>query len=406
MVWNYLSSLFGIGSSMPTTQQVVTTSKLPEEIAPYAKEVLEEAQNYYKQMMEQGYTPYEGQTIAGFTQEEKDAMSGIKGLLGKSQPLMDKALGITDRLGEEFTAETAQKYMSPYQRAVTDIEKREAQKAFERDIMPRFEKQAVEAGGMSGLGSRAAIQAAEIGGKQMQQLGDIEAKGLQKAYMDAQDLFRQQKERERMQAKDYFAAGPAMFAQGLAEQGALQTVGEQKRGMAQTALDEAYYKFLEEQEYPKQQLAEYSGFVYGNPLMKQLTKTQSTQKAGPSWGQQLLGLAGAGANIYGMGGGFGGDWSGKQFQKNMGWSKAAGGQVGGLSSLPVVYSQAGTIDAFSIPGYVDETADIGGATGDFIRSRNIKSLLPTATEIRAEGARTEAEIKEAQRQEIERQEED
>ena len=38
----FLSSLFGIGggSSKPATQQVVQTSKLPEEIAPFAKDVL------------------------------------------------------------------------------------------------------------------------------------------------------------------------------------------------------------------------------------------------------------------------------------------------------------------------------------------------------------------------------
>ena len=37
-----LSSFFGIGGgSRPATQQVIQTSKLPEEIAPFAKEVLE-----------------------------------------------------------------------------------------------------------------------------------------------------------------------------------------------------------------------------------------------------------------------------------------------------------------------------------------------------------------------------
>lgn len=45
--------------------------------------------------------------------------------------------------------------MSPYQRAVTDIEKREAQTQFEKNIMPRFEAEAISAGGLSGLGTRA-----------------------------------------------------------------------------------------------------------------------------------------------------------------------------------------------------------------------------------------------------------
>ena len=363
---SFLSSLFGIfGGSRPSGSNVVQTSKLPEEIAPFAKEVLEEAKKQYAASQEAGYTPYTGKTIADLTQEEQDAMAGIKGLVGTSRPLQEEALGITRGLGEKFTADTAAEYMSPYQRAVTDIEKREAQKVFERDIMPRFEKQAVEAGGMSGLGSRAAIQASELGGRQMQQMGDIEARGLQQAYANAQQQFAQQKARERQQAADLFAAGPAMLASGLKEQGALQAIGEQKRALEQSKLDEAYYKFLEEQAYPKEKLAEYSGFVYGNPLMQERVKTQNVSYAQPSFGRQLMGLAGTAAGIYGMGGGkaFGGSGfsAGNLFGNMLGRApygyggsqglgympgRREGGKVyadagGGLASLPIVYREEG-----------------------------------------------------------------
>lgn len=140
-------------------------------------------------------------------------MEGIKGLVGTSAPLMDEAIGLTKGLTDQFTAEEAQKYMSPYQQAVTDIEKREAQKVFERDIMPQFEKQAVEAGGMSGMGSRAGIQAAQLGQAQMQQLGDIQTKGSQRAYEDALRQFQNQKERERLAASGLMEAGPKSLRQ-------------------------------------------------------------------------------------------------------------------------------------------------------------------------------------------------
>ena len=360
---SFLSSLFGIfGGSRPSGSNVVQTSKLPEEIAPFAKFVLEEARKQYDASQEAGYTPYGGKTIADLTQEERDAMAGIKGLVGLSRPLQEEALGITRGLGDKFTADTAAEYMSPYQRAVTDIEKREAQKVFERDIMPRFEKQAVEAGGMSGLGSRAAIQASELGGRQMQQMGDIESRGLQQAYANAQQQFAQQKARERQQAADLFAAGPAMLASGLKEQGALQAIGEQKRGLEQSKLDEAYYRFLEKQAYPREKLAELSGFVYGNPLMQERVKTQNVSYAQPSFGRQLMGLAGTAAGVYGMGGGkaFGGSGfsAGNLFGNLYGGGKplmgygglprgfATGGKVyantgGGLASLPIVYREKG-----------------------------------------------------------------
>ena len=77
-----LSSLFGIGGARqrPATTQVVQSSKLPEEISPYAKEVLDEAKELYKQRMEAGYDPYTGATIAPLTPEQREAYAGIKGL--------------------------------------------------------------------------------------------------------------------------------------------------------------------------------------------------------------------------------------------------------------------------------------------------------------------------------------
>lgn len=306
----FLSSLFGSSKSKPSTQTVVQSQKLPPEIAPAVKKVVDEAEAIYDAERARGYVPYEGATIAPFTAEEEQAMQGIAGLVGTQQPFIDESLGLTRAQTEQFTPEVAQQFMSPYQRAVTDIEKREAQRVFERDVRPRMEAEAVAAGGMSGLGSRAAIQAAEAEREQNRLLSDIEARGLQAAFQDARTAFEAQKAREAGAAAAIGRAGAETFKSGLAEQGALQAVGEQRRDLAQSALDEEYFKFLEEREFPQQRLAEYSGFVYGNPLTRLPTTT--TQTTGtpfqPSFGRQLLGIgstlgsaflgSNAGANIF------------------------------------------------------------------------------------------------------------
>ena len=287
----FLSSLFGSSKSKPATNTNVISQKLPEEIAPFAKEVLTDAQKLYKANVERGYDPYTGKTIAPFVSEQEQAMAGISGLVGTSKPLQEEALATYRRGGDEFTAEVAEQFMSPYQQSVTDIEKRKAQENFESKIMPQFEAQAVGAGGMSGLGSRAGVQAAELQRGQSQLLADIQAKGQQKAFEDARKGFEQQKVREQAMAGDVSRMGPAMVASGLQEQGALQSVGEQKQQLGQSAMDEAYYKFLEEQQFPQQQLANYSGFVYGNPAagMVNTNQTGSSTPFQPSFGQQLLG---------------------------------------------------------------------------------------------------------------------
>lgn len=328
-----LSSFFGIGGgSRPSTQQVIQTSKLPEEIAPFAKEVLEEAKALYEAQTDAGYKAYTGDTIASFTPEQQQAQRALAGLYGSSDQTFSDVAKITEGLDEKFTGDIAQEYMSPYQQAVTDIEKRQAMEDYSSRIMPTFEKRAIDAGGMSGLGSRAAIEAAQLGGKQAERLGDIQAKGLQRAYADAQSQFAQQKERERMQAADMLKTQGVRRASDLQELGALSTVGEQKQALAQQALDEAYYKHLEQQAYPQEKLAEYSGFVYGNPLMSQrdVTKT-SPMGQGPGLGSQLLGAGMTAGKLYAQGGGFGDGFS---------WAKMFGGAAGGgIASLPMVYRE-------------------------------------------------------------------
>ena len=326
----FLSSLFGFGSSkaQPATSTVVQSQKLPPEIAPFVKEIAQEAQDLFKQRVGEGYVQYPGETIAEFTPQEETAMAGIEGLVGTSRPLQEEALGVTRGLAEKFTPEKAKEYMSPYQKAVTDIEQREAQTRFEREVLPRFEASAVQAGGMSGLGTRAGVEAAELQRGQSQLLADIETRGLQSAFQDAQNQFAQQKAREAGMASEIGRAAPAMLASGLQEAGALQSVGAEKRGRVQSTLDDAYFKFLEGQRHPEQTLSEYSGFIYGNPLSQMPTQTQTGTSTPyqPSLGQSLLSLGST----------LGAAWLGR---------KAGGGYIDrdrGLSGLPMFRRQAGT----------------------------------------------------------------
>lgn len=353
----FLSSLFGSKSSTPATTTQITTSKLPPEIAPQVEEIAKEAKRLYDERIAEGYVPYEGATIAPFTPDELSAQEGIRGLVGTAAPLQQEALGITRQGGERFTGDVAQEYMNPYQQAVIDIEKREAQEDFESRVLPAFEAQAVGAGGMSGLGSRAGVQAALLGESQAKRLGDIQAKGLRDAYTKAQQDFNAQKIRERQQAQDLERLGPAMFASGIAEQGALQQIGEQRRDLAQESLDEAYFRFLEERSEPQAALAQYSGTVFANPLtgMPTTTSTGTQRAAAPSTGSQLLGLGLQAANIYGMGGGFN---SGGFSMGNLFKTSAEGGKVEeGLSGI--VYRQAG--DAVGVPPALP---DVDPAVGD------------------------------------------
>ena len=348
----FLSSLFGFDDAKPAQSQVVQATKIPEELKPYVTEVMESAQKQFQERMAEGYVPYTGKTTADLTPEELQSMERITGLAGVVDPYIREGEDIYRTGAREFTAEEAQKRMSPYQQAVTDIALREAKERFEGEVMPRFEAQAIkEGGGPGGLGTRAGIEAAELQKGQAQLLADIQARGSEKAYQDAKTVFADQLARERQLAGDLGRTGATLFQSGLAEAGALEGVGETKRGLAQNLLDEALFRFKEERGFPQAELAKYSGTIYGNPMLGTPSRTTTTtgMPYQPSTGQNLLGLGLTGLNIYGMGGGFGAPTPGKFSLANIYSPQpvrrtASGGKVGGgLASLPVVRRKNGTL---------------------------------------------------------------
>ena len=327
----FLSSLFGVKDRTPATTTNVVSQKLPAEIAPAVKRVVDEATSIYEAEKARGYDPYTGETIAPLTAEEEQAMAGIAGLVGTATPLIEESLETYRTGAEKFTPETAQEYMSPYQRAVTDIEKREAGRQFDIAQQAR-DAQAAGAGAGSLMGTRSAILEAEAARNQQQLLSDIEARGLQSAFQNAQQQFESQKARERQMAGDVARTGTGLFQAGLTEQGALQTIGEQKRELGQSALDEAYARFLEERSFPQQTLADYTTTIYGNPLSRMPQRTTQTSElmGAPSTGQQLLGLGLSGLNIFGMGGGFSGNFSGQTLANRLYGKAAEGGPIGDI----------------------------------------------------------------------------
>ena len=344
-----LDFFFGRTKPTPTTTTTIQSSKLPEEIAPYVKDVLAEAQRLYDEGKERGYEEYPGMTIAPRTPAEEEAIAGLRGLIGTQDTYLQEAESALRGIPQEFTTEQAEKFMSPYQQAVIDIEKRKAEEDFQRKIMPEFEKQAVQAGGMSGLGSRAGVQAAILGSEFSKQLGDIQSKGQQKAYEDAYKRFQDQMAIDRARAADLQGIGLTKFQTGIAEQGLAQQLAQADRQEMQATLDEQYAKYLEREQYPKQELAQLSSFVYGNPFLRTPDTTTTAQGIlqpnAPGIGQQLLGLGLSGLNVFGMGGGFGPgkfSWNEVFSGGNKSMFRKTGGRIvykqeGG--ELPNVYSQ-------------------------------------------------------------------
>jgi len=291
-----LSSLFGASQQQPAVgAQPITTSEIPSELKPYYTDILGKAQALYNKRVEEGYKPYEGPTMAQFTPEQEATFAGIAGLQGQVAPKFAEAEELTRQAAAGITGAQLQEAMSPYQQAVTDIEKRESQKSFEQNVLPKLRAAQVAQGSFGG--TRGTLLEAQALGDQQQGLADIQAKGSAAAFRDARAALEAERTRMGQGATQLANIAPTALKAGLAELGAQQTVGETKQKQAQTALDEAYRQFLQEKQEPYEAMQKYQAVVTGAPLTT--TQFAPPPPPAPSLGQQLLGGAATAAGLYG-----------------------------------------------------------------------------------------------------------
>jgi hypothetical protein len=314
------------GGSAPapaSTSTVVEKAEFPPELRPYITDILSKAQAQEESRLAAGYPLYPGPRIAPFTTEERAAQEGIKSLVGSSQPGFDVAKGLTAAGTGAATASDIARGMSPYMQNVVDIEKREAQRSAE-PLQQKIAAQAIGAQGSFG-GSRQAILEAEANRNLQQQLGDIQARGQQAAFTEAQRAFESQKQRQLAGGQQYANIVPQQQGLAFKELGALAGIGEQDRQQTQKALDLGFQEFREQQQYPEASLQQYQSIIRGFPLNPTTTQTQQSILPTPSLGQQLIG---AGTGALGLAG------AAKTLFKDGGTLKEVPEDNEGLSKLP------------------------------------------------------------------------
>lgn len=343
--------LYDMGGGGNQPQQSTTyTTNLPEYAKPYYTGMLERSEA----LTQEGYQPYTGQRIAGFTPQQQASFQETLGMqtpeqfgqaAGATQSAMQSALGTQygpgqfnvynvapERAGAAaFDQSTAAQYMSPFQQNITDIAKRNA--ALDALKIQQATNLGAARTGTYG-GARQLIGQTEREKALMQNLSDIQMKGSQAAFENAQQQFERDQAR-RMAAQqlniqsglqaDLATQQQMMEAQRAAEQsrqfgqttgleglrlglagaqqlgqlGTQQQAAELQRQQAQQAvagaeqqlqqrrLDQAYQDFLSQREFPYRQLEFYNAMLRGLPVQANTTSTQ--YQAPPTLGQQAIG---------------------------------------------------------------------------------------------------------------------
>ena len=196
---------------------------------------------------------------------------------------------------------TLQQYMSPYTQGVVDVQK---QKAIE-------DAQKTQLGASLGAarqgtygGARQLLAQTEREQALGQQLGDIQARGLQSAYEAAQKGIESERAARLQQAQTYGTLGQQFGQLGTAQQASdidrlktLGAYGDYERAVQQQRTDIDYQNLLQRIQYPETQLEKLSGFIRGIPLTDQTTQTTTPP---PSFASQLAGLGLSGLSLYNL----------------------------------------------------------------------------------------------------------
>jgi len=356
----------GGGGSAPQ-QSTSYTTNLPEYAKPFYEELLKQSGKQVYETDASGavtgvkqYQPYTGDRLADFTTEQQavqqevsgmqtpggfQTASGTLGTVG-SQAGTAAQTGLTAAMGYTpgtitpqsvstgtFDTAAAQQYMSPYTQAVTDVQKREAQR--QADIAKSQAAMGSIGRGTFG-GGREALMQSEQDRSTQQLLADIQATGDKAAYEQAMQAFQADQARgleasranqaanlqaqELGQQAQQFGAGlsrdiglaglqtgletaKATGALSATEQMAnLERLKAQAASAAEVqALEQEqknlqYQQFMEEQDYQRRLLEYQSNILRGT--QGALGSTQVAYAPAPSLASQIGGLGLAGLGLY------------------------------------------------------------------------------------------------------------
>ena len=368
------------GGGQQVQKSEVTQTNLPEYARPYFEGLMQRANT----VLTQDFQPYEQERVADFTQRQKDVQNAYAGLqtpgqFGAASDMAQRA-GLASMTAGQY--DPAQFYASQVQTGPLNYFQMEGPQSFTRPgaagrYMSPFLQQALEPQMREAVTSAkrgqlaqdlgAARQGTYGGSRQLlasmerernlgQQLGDIQSRGYQTAFEQAQGQFNTEQQARQAAAMEnlrsalgvqQLGAQQGLQAQmanqqygleaqrlgeqsrqfgsqqglaGLAQAGQMaQTLGNlgqyqqqgdlsrlsaqqqaaaQEQALNQQKLDTHYQDFLRETSYPMEQLQQYGGLLRGVPVTPSMSTTAYAPS--PSVANQLLSAGLGGLSMYNM----------------------------------------------------------------------------------------------------------
>ena len=253
-----LSGLFQ-GTPQAAPSYATTSTDVPKWLQDYTVDLFSQQ----RAVSALPYQTYQLPRVAGTTAPTTQAYNLVEQNVGSWQPGITSATAGTQQLANTGAYQNVGNYMNPYNDAVTNRIAQLGARNLTENLLPGVSDQFIRAGqfgsqGMGIFGERALRDTQEsILGQQ--------AQALQSGYQSA--LTAAQADMARQQGALGQVADLAKMGQGLSasDAAALQAIGAEQQGQQQKGLDIAYQDFLNQQQWPQQQINAMSTTLRGLP---------------------------------------------------------------------------------------------------------------------------------------------
>lgn len=291
----------GGGSSQPATTTTIQKTELPAWLEGVTRENLAIADTISKRP----YEAYGGQTIAGFAPEQEQAFDYMRGGVGMTTPIYERATDVTSDVAgyqpTSFLNANLQGYMNPFTQNVEDRAIDAANRSL-RQATNRIGDQARAAGAFGG--SRQGIAEGVAAAEAATGVGDLSARLRSDAFNQAATQFGADQARAAQAAQLRMGAANQLGslaglqqASRIQDASLLEQIGMQRQGMDQARLDDAYNRYLEKRNYPIEMLNLRLGATSATPYGGTSTTTSTAPRQSGNGLLTGLGAAGTVASI-------------------------------------------------------------------------------------------------------------
>ena len=277
-----MGSLFrGSTTVVQAPQQSQTTYDIPEYLKEFQSSLLDRA-NVTSRGAYQSYT---GDRIAPLSNAETQAGGIISG------QILPQAGALANIGAQQYDTATAQSYMNPYSNTVISGVIGDLEEQYQKNLRG-INQGAVGAGAFGG--ARHGVERALAGERYLDTVADTTARLRQAGFESGAQRFQADRGAQ-MQG----AAGQISALTGAQQQ--LGQFGAMERGLDQQQLIEEYRDFIEEREYPREQVRFGAGILAGAPIRsygQERTGMVGQVFGSPSPMGQIAGLATAAAPFF------------------------------------------------------------------------------------------------------------